>query len=442
MYSLSLRINNDEIGLHGPLTAPPLHACQRLPGQRLAGASLTNNHILELLELVLEGAPGQNRAWIGRLQSFLERIARGQPGILSLQTEQREFPYESRIFSGNFQWIKGSLQPKGIGLQLQLERSDFWEGPVHSLPLSNRYGSRVFGGLRVDNRADALGDNQVRWLRTDVVGELPAPAQLWLAHKLGSDGVLQNLYVGQLRAIADNLPVLEAETADIAVSSMVVSDASCQGGAYRQLQWAGSGEQELLSWQFEDVFSGSPQSVRVRPFLRLPAATPLAEACWLRWVILQGGIVFQSQLVALQAGLQLQALPVLQLPAGYREYPQAASYQVTLLAQAEGEGAHTLAVDAIFLLGLDGWRHFQPLPGGTLQAGQTLIDSSEEQQPLLLDDQSGKVAQIYACNGAGIWICPDEDQCLQFLADGGAEMALDAYLELEVRYRPRVRMLV
>ncbi len=437
MYSLSLKINNDEIGLHGPLAVTPLRTCQRLPGVRLGG-----NHINELLELVLEGAPGQNRAWIGRLQSFLERIARGQSGILSLQTEQREFPYESRVFGGNFQWIKGSLQPKGIGIQLQLERSDFWEGPLHSLPLSNRYGSRVFGGLRVDNRADILGDNQVRWLGMDVVGELPSPAQLWLAHKLGSNAITQNLYVGQLRAIVDNLAVLEAETAETSISSTVVDDVSCQGGAYRQLQWEGSGEQELLRWQFEDVFGGSNHSVRVRPFLRMPATTPLTETYWLRWVIRQGGITYQSQLFALQTGLQLQALPVLQLPIVSAEYPQAASYQVTLLAQAQGEGSHLLVVDAIFLLGLDGWRHFQPLPGGDLRAGQTLIDGGEEQQPLLLDDLSGKVAQIYICNGSGIWICPQEDQCLQFLADGGAEMALDAYLEMEVRYRPRVRMLV
>ncbi|OJX39943.1 MAG: hypothetical protein BGO78_14240 [Chloroflexi bacterium 44-23] len=437
MYSLSLCIENDQIGLHGPQTTLPLHGCRRLPGQRLA-----NNHTLEVLELILQGSAGQNRAWIGRLQSFLQRINQGQSAVLSLQSEPREFPYESRIYSADFQWIVGSLQPKGIGLRLQLERDDFWEGPAYSLPLSNRYGSRVTGGLRVDNRADTFGENQVRWLAEDVSGELPAPAQLLLAHKLGSNAVPQNMYAGHLRAVEDNLAVLEGETAASDLSNTLLPDAGCQGGVYRQVEWQGSAEQELLRWQFEDVFKAVLQSVRVRPFLRLPAAAPVVETCWLRWVISQGGIVYQSQMVSLQPGLQLQALPILQLPATHSKYPHPASYRVSLLIQAQGEGSHVLAVDAIFLLGLDGWRHFQPYPGGSLMAGQTLIDFGAEQQPLLLEDQSGTVAQTYAGLGGGIWVCPYEDQSFQFLADSGTLMPLDAYLELEIRYRPRVRMLV
>lgn len=437
MYSLSLHINNDELALHGPGAINPLHGCSRLPGQRLS-----NDHMLEQMELTLEGTPGQNRAWLARLQSFLQRIRNGMPAVLTLQSELRDFPYESRVYGGEFQWIRGSLQPQGFGLRLQLERDDFWEAPLRALPLSNRYGSAVVSGLRVDNRADLNGQNDVNWLAEEVKGEMPAPAQLVLEHSLAEESEFQNIYAGLLRAIQAPLASLEGEHAQCGLVNSIVSDPNCQGGAYRQVEWQGVDARELMRWSFQEVFSGSSLGLAIRPFLRVPVPLSTAQDIWLRWVITQGGTVYQSQWQNVLPGQQLQALPLLQLPAPCSGFEHAVDYEVALWARSDLDCVHTLAVDSVFLLGLDGWRHFQPVVNGCLGFGKSLLDFSGDDQVLVVDNVTQGIARTYASHGAGLWIYPWEDQRLHLIADNGSLMPLDASLLVKIYYRPRVRMLL
>ncbi len=129
-------------------------------------------------------------------------------------------------------------------------------------------------------------------------------------------------------------------------------------------------------------------TLNLRPMIRFANNYVFPCDIWMRWVLTQAGIIYQSETFCLESGRQLQALPIIHLPASNGRQPY--TYQLSLMARCEGEGDHNLAVDAVFLLGLDGWRHFQPLSAAQFEAGFTLCDDSGRDQPVLIDNLTRK----------------------------------------------------
>jgi len=436
MHSLYLKINQDVFTMHGEGLAPPLLGCSRQVCQ-----PLSNGHCLERLILVVQGTPAQGRQILARLQSFLERIRLGQNAAIHLQVEPRSDFYHSRLYRGDFTWVTNSVQVKGFGLQLELERDDFWEGATHSLPLSNRHGTQVSGGLLVDNRADGSGENQVTWENGAVQGELPAPARLYFIQDQDPTHSFRNIYAGMLRGINNSLPVIEGELAESGVTFNVLLDPSSNGGSYGKAQWNGSAEMRLFSWNFSQVFSGSLTGLPLRPYLRFPTGFVCEQDIWLYWTLDQEGLIYQSEAIRLETDRQLQALPILRLPAACSAYENLADIQVNLVGKAVSTGQHTLSLDAVFLLGSDGFRHYQALEGGQLNFGKTLVDLNDQSAPFLVNQQDQNIQRTFQSIGAGIWLTPYEHQSLGIILDQGTDMPLDSKLRVEIRYQPRVRVL-
>jgi hypothetical protein len=436
MHSLYLKNNQDIFTLHGEGISPPLRGCSRQPSQRL-----NNGHCLERLLLVIQGTPAQGRQILARLQSFLERIRQGHPVNIHLQVEDRGDVYQSKVYEGDFNWVISSVQIKGFGIQLELERDDFWEASLFSLPLTNRYGAQISGGIRVDNRSDAGGENQVTWEAEDVLGELSAPAQLLIHHDLDSAHQFDRITCGMLRGINNSIPVVEGELVGSGVSFSTVMDANCNGGSFGSAQWSGTGEERLFSWILSGVFSGPLTGLPLRPYLRFPPDFTCEQNIWVYWTLEQDGLIYQSEARRLEPERQLQDLPILRFPAVCLPYNDLASVQVNLIGKAVGEGTHTLEVDAVFFLGLDGFRQYQAQPGGALTNGRTLMDFPDQVLPVVLDSQSQQISRNFQMLGQGIQVTPNEHQALQILLEQGSAMPVDASLRLELRYRPRIRVL-
>ena len=126
------------------------------------------------------------------------------------------------------------------------------------------------------------------------------------------------------------------------------------------------------------------------------------------------------------------------LPYGY-EVP--ADVQVVLYGRSR-EDNPAMTLDAVFLMGLDGWQHLEPLEGGLFVYGSAMVADSSLDFPLLvaLDNQSSK--RVYRFNGNGIRTTPLEAQAIQVVAVRNGSMPLDAELHVQVSYRPRVRVLI
>lgn len=437
MHNLFLKNNLDIFTLHGEGISPPLRGCSRQPSQRL-----NNGHCLERLVLVIQGTPAQGRQILARLQSFLERIRQGHPVSIHLQVEERGDVYQSKVYGGDFNWVISSVQTKGFGLQLDLERDDFWEASLYSLPLTNRYGTKISGGLRVDNRSDANGENQVSWEAEDILGELSSPAQILIHHDLNPTDPLDRITCGMLRGISNALPLVEGESATSGATISAVLDGFCNGGWFGNVQWSGAEEERLFSWNLSGAFIGSLTGLPLRPYLRFPPGFVCEEDIWIYWTLEQNGLIYQSDARRLQTAYQLQDLPILRFPAVCLPYNDLSDIQVNLMGKAVGDGVHVLQVDAIFFLGLDGFRQYQAHPGGGLLYGNTLIDYPDQPVPVLLVTDSQQISQNFQVLGQEIQVIPNEQQTLQIVFEQSNAMPLAANLRVEIRYRPRVRVLI
>ena len=175
MVRLSIKINQDELVLHGQGRIVPMRGCVRQPTH-----ALPSGLCLETLDLVLQGSSNQTRAMIQRLQTLLERLRLGHEIWLVLQPDAESEAYKSRLFSGNFSWILNSVQPKGIGIRLELQRQDFWQLDWHPLTLRNAHSSQILDGIRIDNRVDVQSGGQ-HWCwfaGSDLIGDWPAPLRI------------------------------------------------------------------------------------------------------------------------------------------------------------------------------------------------------------------------------------------------------------------------
>jgi hypothetical protein len=431
MFALSLIIKEDRLELHGSSLTPPLRGCVRHTPERLQ-----NGHCRERLDLVLQGSPGESRPFIACLQSFLERIRLGQPAHLQLQSEPRLEAASSRVYAGDFTWINGSVQPRGIGLRLELERDETWFYPWRSLPLSNRYGDRVVGGIRVDNRCDSLGENMVRVAAADISGDLPAPLRLTLRNDILGEQHIRNLCLGMRREV-NALPLLEGESAQSELTFGVVPSAACNGAAYSLVQWSASTEHCLLYWVVSSAVIQGLHGAALRPLARFALAPD--QELWLYWRVLQGGLYYRSSPQRIQAGLQLQWLPLICLPGAMPGFGSPADLRLELWGCAAAAGNHSLALDAVFLFGLDGWRSLHPLEGGSLAYGQSLVDDHAQARAVVVVE--GGMQSTYRTAGSGLWLAAQQSCLLQVLYDHGAGCAVEGAIHLAAEVQPRVRVL-
>ena len=436
MQRLSIHINQDEFVLHGQGRAVALLGCQRQPAQLLpSGLSL------EKLDLIVQGTATQTRALISQLQRLVERIRLGHTTWLALQPDDSDEVYQSRLYAVEFNWILGSVQAKGIGIRLELQRQDFWQLPWQPLALNNSHGSTVTDGLQIDNRADGAGQNWCWIDGVSLLGDLPAPVRLQLQNDLNPAESLDQIVVGWGSAFATPLAALEGEMADSLLNFGVVMNANCHAGAYGLVQWDNTDSIRVLSWVLPGLTFAGMAGRQVRPLVRLVNPTELRPEIWLSWKLYHGSLVFQSGTQQLALDRELQLLPMICLPALSNTDVPWSDLRLELYAQNRNPGMTHLALDAVFLFFTDGWRQFAALPDGELAFGQTLIDATDQQQPYIHLAQTQKNQYAYQAVGNGLWLLPGQNHVMQMLVNAGATMPLGINYHIQLEYQPRRRML-
>ena len=435
MQRLSIKILQDELVLHGSGKAAGMHGCQRQPPQRLP-----SGFCLEKLDLILQGSATQTRALINQLQMLLERIRLGHPAWLTLQADDDNQTYESQLQAADFNWILNSVQAKGIGIRLELERTDYWQLPWQALALNNSHDSAVTTGLQLDNRNDGTGQNWCWIAGQGILGDLPTPLRLQIRHDINASDSLDQVLVGWGRGIATPLAVLEGEAADSLLNFGVVMNSNCHAGAYGLVQWDSLDSLRVLSWVLPGAAFAGMSGQQVRPVVRLVNPAGLRPETWLSWKLYHGSLVFQSGMQLLSLERELQPLPMIYLPNLANSEVPWSDLRLELHAHNRNAGTTHLAVDAVFLFCTDGWRQFTALPDGELAFGQTLIDTSDQSQPYIHLAQTQKNQHAYQVIGNGLWLLPGEDHVLQILVDAGMTMPLGMNYHVQLEYQPRRRM--
>ncbi|MGA9397057.1 MAG: hypothetical protein WBV22_02250 [Anaerolineaceae bacterium] len=310
-----------------------------------------------------------------------------------------------------------------------------FEGSELELPLTNRNGSRVTGGLAITNHADGAHDNSILIDGEDVNGDLPGCIKLAVTNTSGG-AALRTLIVA-LNVNSNPIgfePVFEAETG---AGGVTTPSSTCSGGGYKALSWTGSDEVELLSWVMNAARVQDAGGNAFRFLLRLAGAVSYLDL-WLRLRVKGGtgdSVVGETDWAPVKAGDGLQELGPLPLPPG--SLPPGATgmpLKLVLVARRQSAGSHALNLDYLALLAVDGFRRYQavvPLP----VTGQ------------LVDDPLGVVASYQSGSGwlathlalgAPLELEPGVSQRLSFFHDEEGGLApVERSLSVRAWFRPR-----
>ena len=415
--------------------------------------------IEEELVLNLRGSAAEIQAGLELLQRLLNE-AGDPPGspppgalLLFVQRAGEAAPWESRIYGGRLELlgkIQRERQARSQGVKLTLQREHAWEyAEPYPVPLSNGNGSRVTGGLLVHNHLDATAghDNFAEVSAADAPGDLPARLRIEMKHLHKSGASLGSVWIHQLvENLAASLPNAlegEAATAGGGVTRTLLSSAAYSGGAAARLEWAAtSDEHELARWSISSSFLGWAANKPLRPVLRLVAA-PTDGDLWLGWQVLGGGqVLWSSPPVLVTPNQALVDLPGLCLPpppaVGPLGQAVLGSLDLLLTARKAAAAACTLAVDAIQLLPLDGWRRL--LAGRTLSYGQWLVEDGWEGASYGLQPLIERIP-AYTALGAPLTLHPGRLQRFYFLNSNGAESLIDLNLTVTMSCKIRRRWL-
>lgn len=334
-----------------------------------------------------------------------------------------------------WQW-RGSA----IALNLTIERAPWFEGPRTQIPLSNGNGSNNTAGLTVYNHDDLGGghDNYVAIAANGVTGTLPCRAELELTSTTADSRRTYEIFVGHnvWSNPATLSTVLEAEAATALTSVANLSGAAYSNGAARNYSWSGAQENLIARFDLSSTLLSAAAGGQFRIMVRF-ASAPVAHTLWLR---------IKSQLFGLTElqveeqrrmtpGVELQELGTLQLPPYLVGQSNIQGLSLVLTAQNTAGGASSLAVDCLFLLPLNGWRHYRPRGYG-MENGVKLVETTDG---VIYTDGWGTAGLVghYTAEGE-LYLIPGVAQrlnILQVTADGTA--AIDRTMTVRLWHRPR-----
>ncbi len=436
MYSLRITCGSESLWLHGPSVTAPVRGARRQPIQR----ALEGGRCEEQIDWLLEGTPASIQLALQTVERMFSRARAGQTAGLRLMPTAADTEWEARLLDGRAELLGGGTPERGRGSQavrLLLTRSDYWQGSLTALPLSNPNGTDVTDGLALFNHcdSDALHANYAD--AAGAQGSLPAPAQVELIHDRSGPEPLGDLWLGAGLA---PLPggMLEGENGVTNLTTQVLSDATCSGGAYRRVSWSSNAELDALHWELAQGWLGQAGGRCFRPLLRAANHFTFSDLRLFVQVRSAASVLFESPAVTLQPGVRLQELPPVLLPPWVPVLDPPAALTLALIARRVGGGSTTLDVDFVALMPLQGWRRYASLAG--LPYGARLIDDPLTGRCVVLHPQSGELAG-HAAYGPGLEVQPGQAQRFWSLFSTGSPAGMDiaAQVRLKVTYRPRRR---
>ncbi len=399
----------------------------------------------ETIELALEdGDPLAIAAGLEALERAVAQVeaARGVGVYLFQQARPGEETWRSRLLEARLEPAAGERGRGSLGVRVCLLRENAWEGALRDAPLSNVHGARVTAGLSVDNHLDGLHCNFVEIDGGDVGGGLPAPVVLSVQNTTQDTERSLLILAGQAvfadGEAPDGLPhFLEGEAG---TGGTTVLQPGCSAGACQALSWSAPVYTELLAWTLSSAQLRACAGRSFRPLLRLHEA-PAYNDLWLELHLSNGSLSVRSlPKVLAPPTCELIELPVMQLPPAPLEAscaPDASPLTLTLCATRNAAGTHSLKVDFLALLPLEGWRRYEALAGLAWQ--ETLVDDGGEGVCSALS-AAGLRQVSHLAYGKGLKLTPGRRQRLYFLHDCGPGAPVERTLRVRVQYRPRRRL--
>jgi hypothetical protein len=411
----------------------------------------SDQQVDDKIELYLEGTPSQISAALALLENVISRsILHTQggypfPQMLRFQPEPEgsyfychlSNPYLSFNPSGYTTHHTGSLQ-----VTLHFTRPNWFDSDQIELPLTNRNGEDVTGGIPLFNHTDAHAghDSSVLIKPGDIDSALPAPLRFELENTYGTDEV-QDVFAGLYHHPAnEDHDIFFWHAPDFMGGSLLYSPDAINE-YFRRLNWSGTSLTDLGSWTFTNaavqLFSGRAY----RPILHLPNPHAYADL-YLKVKLLKGSLVLcEGDAIYADPSFQYLIFPPVRIPPVAllnENLPHHIDFAI--FAQRQTSGTHQLDVDNLHLLPLDTSATF--LGFFTLMQDAVLIDDCFLGKHNIRYPTLGSEAVGHLRQGGPLFLYPGAYNRLFFVQSNTShQVDILRTATLKVYYRKRIRLL-
>ena len=403
--------------------------------------------IEESLVLTLEGTPANLAGALRALEQVRlrqENDARsGYPGrqCLRFQMEPGGAFYYAPLLALAVEVNPDAPETRLTGsllVRLHFTRPNRFDSDPLELPLTGKAGEDVQGGIDLINHTDyhAGHGNSVLIKAGDIDSDLPAPLRIELTNTF-ADGVLHDLYLG----IYHHPDVDDADSliypASVFIGGALYTNANAINGTYARVTWVDKDWAGLGHWLLQNTAVRDLAGLAYRPVLHL--YNPHVYADLHLKIKLQAGsnILWEGEPVYADPDYGYILFPALQIPPS-RLLNETLPHHIelTLYAQRDTAGTHTLDFDHLTLLPLD--------PGANFIAFYDL-----PQDAVLVDDgfmgvhntqfsAIGSETVAHVRQGGELCIRPGEhNRLVVLMANGDDQMDILRTARLRVFYRKR-----
>ena len=304
--------------------------------------------------------------------------------------------WESQVLDG---WIEytGQGDPSldrlrgSMGVVLHVVRQNWWETTEAQLPTAGVLGADDYAGTTITNKFAFTNYSNTMELPLDSANQgvyLPCEIRMQIKNLTNTSlGVLCVAHNYSSAAVGKSY-LLEDTTATGGSSN---DDAASSGGKNKTCTWTDTAEATLLTWSLANTFCRDSAGNFFKGIVRLAddlAYTDLELKVKL-FVASTTTLVGESAWGPAVAALRMQEIPILRLPPFVLNSPAAAAgLNLALVARRNTTGSHSIKVDYLQLMAIDGWRRYDPIyaipqnwyltDNGPLNIVSTLNTSSEE----------------------------------------------------------------
>lgn len=438
MEELVLIVGSTQVHLSGAGIVAPVKGCRRNQPKELG------ENIQEKLDVVLHGLPAVVDDWLKMIEGLFSRVSLGEQASLTLRAASGLASYESKVVGGRVEILGNrtmDLRRGGSGVAVFLERLNYWEGDVAVVPLSNPHGTDIIDGLQLENEYSLSGYvNFANIDGADIDGEVPAPAIVKIKHDdLTDTNLLANIIVSQ-EVVYNLLPgdtFLEGGMGNSVLNWGAVMSGTASCGVFGLVQWDQTIALRIVWFLIDNDVAARFAGRLVRPVLRMKN-TVVTDDYWIRCKVNQGEAVEYSRWIKIEPHKKMVILPAVHIPP--RDLKSAEMYGVIFAFEAQRNisGTHSLTIDDIDLLPVDGYRHYYHLGDSGLAYGETLVDEIVDDLIYSLTSTSQIRKLTHQAIGKGIWLVPGEDQCIRIKFDNyNGECNPYQKIKLMLSYRPR-----
>lgn len=459
--SETLVLSHDDIflSLDYVPSAAPLRV-ERTPARTADGDVVTNitrGNVSEVLPLLI-GSPNGVYANDGIIQQIETMLLKQERRNRTRQGDQLYLTYRpsagvrhrTPVYAGSLDHTRGTMRGRGASRHqstLTLEHAPWWEAMEEvELPVSNRHGLDVTGGLQIDNDSDGYSaDNFVQIEGVDVLGNYPAPVRIALSNSNLVAVSWRNIYAGRFAYPGSGYTVgqfqhyIQGESATSGGSTVWGGIASSNSNFRRftvPVPTLVAPITRLGYWTLTATQANALAGGLVQVMVRFATAPDTTKTPRLQWWLESNTAanvpMMKTPDVAL-SGRQLEAMGTLAIPPGLPGLAGDTAHLLSLWGYAET--VTTVDVDFIQLIPTEGFRYYQQSVGD-LNADGTFGDTGER---VWISTAAGVQFQRTVPTGAPITLAPGLTQRLYFLFDEANDvMDINRTLLAQVLYRPRI----